>query len=35
MVTLIPVDARVWNAHMPLEAPVIAKTLAARLKSRT
>ena len=34
-VTLIPVDARVWNAHMPLDAPVIAKTLAARLKSGT
>ena len=32
-VTLIPVDARVWNAHMPLDAPAIAKTLLARLKS--
>jgi curved DNA-binding protein CbpA len=31
--TLIPVDARVWDAHMPLDAPVIAKTLLARLKS--
>jgi len=31
--TLIPVDARVWNAHMPLDAPAIAKTLLARLKS--
>jgi curved DNA-binding protein CbpA len=34
-VTLIPVDARVWNAHMPLDAPVVAKTLLARLKSGT
>jgi curved DNA-binding protein CbpA len=32
-VTLIPVDARVWDAHMPLDAPAIAKTLLARLKS--
>ena len=32
-VTLIPVDARIWNAHMPLDAPAIAKTLLARLKS--
>jgi len=31
--TLIPVDARVWDAHMPFDAPVIAKTLLARLKS--
>jgi curved DNA-binding protein CbpA len=32
-ITLIPVDARVWDAHMPLDAPAIAKTLLARLKS--
>jgi curved DNA-binding protein CbpA len=32
-VTLIPVDARVWDARMPLDAPAIAKTLLARLKS--
>jgi curved DNA-binding protein CbpA len=31
--TLIPVDARVWDAHMPLDAPPIAKSLLARLKS--
>ena len=31
--TLIPVDARVWDAHMPLDAPAIAKSLIARLKS--
>ncbi len=31
--TLIPVDARVWDAHMPLDAPAVAKTLIARLKS--
>jgi curved DNA-binding protein CbpA len=34
-ITLIPVDARVWNAHMPLDAPAVAKTLLARLKSGT
>ncbi|HEX3645226.1 MAG TPA: J domain-containing protein [Vicinamibacterales bacterium] len=34
-VTLIPVDARVWDAHMPLDAPAIAKTLVARLRSGT
>ena len=34
-VTLIPVDARVWDAHMPLDAPAVAKTLLARLKSGT
>lgn len=31
--TLIPVDARVWDAHMPLDAPAIAKTLLARLRT--
>ena len=31
--TVIPVDASVWAAHMPLDAPEIAKTLIARLKS--
>jgi hypothetical protein len=31
--TLIPVDARVWDAHMPLDAPAIAKALLTRLKS--
>jgi curved DNA-binding protein CbpA len=31
--TLIPVDARNWDAHMPLDAPAIAKSLLARLKS--
>jgi curved DNA-binding protein CbpA len=31
--TLIPVDASVWAAHMPLDAPDIAKSLLARLKS--
>jgi len=34
-VTLIPVDASIWQAHMPLDAPAIAKTLLARLKSGT
>jgi len=31
--TLIPVDASVWDAHMPFDAPEVAKTLLARLKS--
>jgi hypothetical protein len=31
--TLIPVDASMWQAHMPLDAPEIAKSLIARLKS--
>jgi curved DNA-binding protein CbpA len=31
--TLIPVDARVWHAHIPLDAPAIARTLLMRLKS--
>lgn len=32
-VTLIPVDASIWHAHMPLDAPDIAKSLIAKLKS--
>jgi len=32
---LIPVDARDWDARMPIDAPSIAKTLLARLKSGT
>jgi len=31
--TLIPVDARNWEAHMPLDAPGIAKTVLARLRT--
>lgn len=31
--TLIPIDARVWDAHMPIDAPAFAKVLIARLKS--
>jgi hypothetical protein len=31
--TLIPVDARNWDAHMPVDAPGIAKTLIARLRT--
>jgi DnaJ-like protein len=31
--TLIPVDARNWDAHMPFDAPGIAKTLLARLRT--
>ena len=34
-VTLIPIDARIWHAHIPLDAPAVAKTLLARLKSGT
>jgi curved DNA-binding protein CbpA len=34
-VTLIPVDARDWEAHVPTDAPGIAKTILARLKSGT
>jgi hypothetical protein len=30
---LIPIDARDWEARMPLDAPDVAKTLLARLKS--
>lgn len=32
-ITLIPIDARNWDAHIPLDAPAFAKTLLARLKS--
>ena len=32
---LIPVDARDWEARVPLDAPAIAKSLLARLKSGT
>jgi len=31
--TLIPVDARNWEAHMPVDAPGIAKSLLARLRT--
>lgn len=30
---LIPMDARNWHAHMPLDAPPVAKELLARLKT--
>jgi len=32
-VTLIPVDASVWNAHMPSDAPAVAKEILTRLRS--
>jgi curved DNA-binding protein CbpA len=32
-VTVIPIDARNWDAHVPTDAPAIAKDLLARLKS--
>ena len=32
-VTLIPIDARDWQAHMPVDAPGIAKTLLAKVRS--
>jgi curved DNA-binding protein CbpA len=31
-VTLIPIDARNWDAHMPTDAPSIAKDLLSRLR---
>ena len=31
-VTLIPVDARNWDAHVPTDAPAVAKNLLARLR---
>ena len=34
-VTLIPVDARDWTAHIPTDAPDIVKVLLAKLKSGT
>jgi hypothetical protein len=33
-VTLIPVNASVWDAHMPIDAPAVAKELLARLNPR-
>jgi hypothetical protein len=32
-VVLIPVDARNWDAHTPTDAPAIARTLLARLRT--
>jgi curved DNA-binding protein CbpA len=32
-VTLIPVDVRTWDAHMPVDAPVVCKDLLTRLKA--
>jgi DnaJ domain len=34
-VTLIPVDARTWDAHLPTDAPAVAKTVLERLKTGT
>ena len=34
-VTLIPVDARDWSAHVPNDAPDLVKTLLARVKGGT
>ena len=33
-VTLIPVDARVWNAHMPLDAPADRQDAARAAQKR-
>jgi DnaJ domain len=33
--TLIPIDARDWDAHVPVDAPSLAKTLLARLRNGT
>jgi curved DNA-binding protein CbpA len=32
-VTLVPIDVRTWDAHMPLDAPAVCKDLLTRLKS--
>ena len=32
-VVLIPLDARTWDAHVPNDAPQIAKTLISRLRN--
>lgn len=32
-ITLIPVNSSVWDAHMPTDAPAVAKDLLARLRS--
>jgi hypothetical protein len=32
-VTLIPIDVRTWDAHMPLDAPVVCRDLLTRLKA--
>ena len=34
-VTIIPVDTRVWDAHMPVDAPAVVKNLLARLRGGT
>jgi len=31
-ITLIPIDARNWDAHVPTDAPTVAKSLLARLR---
>jgi curved DNA-binding protein CbpA len=33
IITLIPVDSSVWDAHMPTDAPQVAKELLTRLRS--
>lgn len=32
-ITLIPVDARTWDAYMPVDAPTLAKNVLARLRA--
>ncbi len=32
-VTLIPINSSIWDAHMPTDAPAVAKDLLARLRS--
>jgi hypothetical protein len=34
-VTVIPVDTRVWDAHIPVDAPAAVKNLLARLRGGT
>ncbi len=32
-VTLVPIDVRTWDAHMPVDAPMVCKDLVTRLKA--
>jgi curved DNA-binding protein CbpA len=32
-VTLVPIDVRTWDAHMPVDAPTVCKDLLTRLKA--
>jgi hypothetical protein len=32
-VTIVPVNGRTWEAHVPTDAPAVAKSVLARLKA--